>query len=143
MKKNVLNVLLLFLAITSFAQKTVYIPRFITNENMDLNNPASQWCYARSTQTDNIIVFWEAGFGTDPSTATGTYKVNMQTLLDVAQKSYTTYLDSLKFAIKGSSVTDKHKLMIFLLYSTEWAAYGSGQDELVGTLHVNPAAANK
>lgn len=142
MKKNVLNVLLLFLAISSFAQKTVYIPRFITNVNMDLNNPASQWCHARSTQTDNIIVFWEAGFGADPSTATGTYKVNMKTLLDVAQKSYTTYLDSLKFAIKGSSVTDKHKLMIFLLYSTEWAAYGSGQDELVGTLHVNPAAAN-
>jgi len=47
-----------------------------------------------------------------------------------------------KFAIKGSSVTDKYKLMIFLLYSTEWAAYGSGQDNMVGSLHVNPAAAN-
>lgn len=141
MKKNVLSALLLFLASVTFAQKTVYIPRFITNENMDLNNASSQWCYARSIQNDDIIVFWEAGFGADPSTATGTYKVNMKTLIDVAQKSYTTYLDSLKFAIKGSSVTDKYKLMVFLLYQTEWAAYGSGQDELVGTLHVDPAAA--
>ena len=142
MKKLFTISILCFLNQFSIAQKTVYIPRFITNVNMDLNNTSSQWCHARSTQTDNIVVFWEAGFGTDPSTATGVYKVNMPNLLAVAQKSYTTYLDSLKFAIKGSSVTDKHKLMIFILYSTEWAAYGSGQDELVGTLHVNPAAAN-
>ena len=32
--------------------------------------------------------------------------------------------------------------MIFLLYKTEWAAFGSGQDDQVGVLHVNPAAAN-
>jgi hypothetical protein len=142
MKKIVLSFIWMFWLTTLFAQKTVYIPRFITNENMDLNNTSSQWCYARSTQTDNIVVFWEAGFGSNPSTAAGTYKVNMTNLIAVAEKSYATYLDTLKFAIKGSSVTDKYKLMIFLLYQTEWAAYGSGQDELVGTLHVDPAAAN-
>ncbi|MCR6639941.1 MAG: DUF6055 domain-containing protein [Sporocytophaga sp.] len=124
-----------------FAQKQVYIPRFITNENMDLNNPNSQWCYCRSSQTDNIIVFWEAGFGSYPTNAASPYNVNLSTLLSVAEKSYSFYLDSLKFAIKGSSVTDKYKLMIFLTYSTEWAAYGSGQDDQVGTLHVNPDAA--
>lgn len=142
MKKSLLSVLLLFLATGLFAQKTVYIPRFITNVNMDLNNTSSQWCYARSIQTDNLVLFWEAGFGNDPSTATGAFKVDTKTLIAVAEKAYGFYRDSLKFAIKGASVTDKYKLMIFLLYSTEWAAYGSGQDELVGTLHVNPAAAN-
>lgn len=140
MKKLLLSYLLLWVG-SLFAQKQVYIPRFITNENMDLNNPSSQWCHARSRQTDDIVVFWEAGFGTDPSLATGDYKVDMNTLIGVATKAYGVYRDSLKFAVKGSSVTDKYKLMIFLLYSTEWAAYGSGQDELVGTLHVNPAAA--
>lgn len=142
MKKAVLSFMWMFWLTTLSAQKTVYIPKFITNVNMDLNSTSSQWCYARSTQTDNYIVFWEAGFGSNPSTATGTYKVNMTTLLAVAEKSYTMYLDTLKFAKKGSSVTDKYKMMIFLLYQTEWAAYGSGQDELVGTLHVDPAAAN-
>jgi len=124
-----------------FAQKQIYIPSFITNVNMDLNNPNSQWCYCRSRQTDNIIVFWEAGFGNDPTNAASPYNVNLNTLLSVAEKSYSFYLDSLRFAIKGSSVTDKHKLMIFLPYTNEWTAYGSGQDNLVGTLHVNPAAA--
>lgn len=145
MKKHISNFFLLVFLLSSTlleAQKTVYIPTFITNTGMDLNNTSSQWCYARSKQTDNIVVFWEAGFGSDPSTATGTYNVDMTTLLTTAEKSYATYIDLLKFAVKGSSVTDKYKLMIFLLYSTEWAAYGSGQDNKVGTLHVNPAAAN-
>lgn len=141
MKKHIPIILFLLLTNSLFAQKQVYIPRFITNVNMDLNNPASQWCYSRSTQTDNLVVFWEAGFGSDPSKAASPYTVNMNELIKVAEKSYANYLDSLGFAVKGSSVTDKYKLMIFLLYSTEWAAYGSGQDDLVGTLHVNPAAA--
>lgn len=141
MIKKVTILILLAVSFISWAQKTVYIPRFITNVNMDLNNPASQWCYARSIQNDDIVVFWEAGFGANPSTATGSNTVNITTLMSVAQKSYNNYLDTLKFAIRGASVTDKHKLMIFLLYQTEWAAYGSGQDDLVGTLHVNPPAA--
>jgi hypothetical protein len=141
MKKLIPILLFLLLTNALVAQKQVYIPRFITNVNMDLNNPASQWSYSRSTQTDNIVVFWEAGFGSDPSKAASPYTVNMNELLKVAEKSYAYYIDSLGFAVKGSSVTDRYKLMIFLLYSTEWAAYGSGQDDLVGTLHVNPAAA--
>jgi len=136
-----LMMLLLTFASSAWAQKQVYIPSFITRERMDLNNPESQWCYCRSMETENFIVFWEPGFGSNPSTASGSYQVNMTSLLDVAEKSYAYMIDSLKFAIRGQSVTDNYKMMIFLLYSTEWAAYGSGQDDRVGTLHVNPAAA--
>lgn len=142
MKNRFLFTLILSLTLSVSAQKTVYIPRFITNEGIDPNNPSSQWCYAHSKESDNVVVFWEPGFGNDPSTVGGSYRVNINTLLNVAEKSCSMYLDSLKFAIRGSSVTDRYKLMIFLLYSTEWAAYGSGQDDLVGSLHVNPAAAN-
>jgi len=125
-----------------FAQKQIYIPAFITSTGMNLNDATSQWCYARSVQTDNWIIFWEAGFGSDPSKATGDYYVNMDALKLVAEKSFATYVDTLRMAIRGSSITDKYKQMIFILYSTDWAAYGSGQDDVVGTLHVNPAAAN-
>jgi hypothetical protein len=142
MKHIILFAILLSLSLSVSAQKTVYIPKFITSTGMDLNNSSSQWCYSRSTETDNVVVFWEAGFGSNPSTASGTYRVDVSALTKVAEKSYSMYLDSLKFAIKGSSVTDKYKLMIFLLFTTEWSAYGSGEDNLVGTLHVNPAAAN-
>lgn len=82
---------------------------------MNLNDPNSQWAYSRSKETANVVVFWEAGFGADPSTATGTYKSNVDHLLQVGEKCFANYVDSLKFANRGSSVTDKYKVMIFLL----------------------------
>lgn len=142
--KTMKNIYFLLLILSSFswAQKQIYIPRFITNEGMDLNDPNSQWCYCRSEETDNYIIFWEPGFGDDPSTNTGDYYVDMEALMNVAETSYLVYTDSLKFTKENNSIVESYKQMIFILYSTDWAAYGSGQDDLVGTLHVNPAAAN-
>ena len=134
--------LLLLLASSVFAAKTVYVPTFLANDGVNLNDANAKFSYGRSVETANWIIFWEPGFGKDPSTASGTYKVDMAALKAVAEKSYATYVDTLKMVVKGSSLTDKYKMMIFLLYQTDWAAYGSGQDEMVGTLHVDPAAAN-
>lgn len=141
MQKIHFSILLLCFSFYVSAQKTVYVPKSIASA-MNLNNSSSKWCYSRSKESENIVVFWEAGFGNDPSTASGSYRVNLNTLLQVAEKSYSFYLDTLKFAVKGSSVTDNYKLLIFLLYSSEWTANGSGEDDKVGSLRVNPAAAN-
>jgi hypothetical protein len=142
MKYILLYAVFLGLPLSAATQKTVYIPKFITSTGMNLTSSSSQWCYSRSSETDNVVIFWEAGFGSNPSTAAESYRVDMSALSKVAEKSYSVYADSLQFAIKGSSVADKYKLMIFLLYTKEWTANGSGQDDLVGTLHVDPAAAN-
>lgn len=142
MRSNRLFAVVLLLVSASLAQKQVYVPSFLAREGTNLNDCNTQWCHDRSVQTDNWVIFWEKGFGTNPSTATGSYKVDMDALKKVADKSFTNYVDTIKMVIKGSSLTDKYKQMIFLLYSTDWAAYGSGQDDKVGTLHVNPAAAN-
>ena len=132
----------LCLAGATFAQKTVYIPQFIIRDGVDVTKPDAQWSNSRKVETENWVIFWEPGFGSDPSTAPGAYRVDMEALKATAERSYTVYVDSLRMAIRGSSVVDKHKQMIFLLYTTDWGAWGSGQDDLVGTLHVNPAAAN-
>ena len=134
--------LALLLLPSAFAAKAIYIPSFITSTGMNLNSTSSQWCYARSVQTDNWIIFWEAGFGSDPSTASGSSKVDIPTLEAVAEKSFTTYEDSLQMVVKDSSVANKYKQIIFLHDTTLWIATGSGQDELVGTLDVNQDAAN-
>lgn len=134
--------LILSLGSPALAAKTIYEPSFLAQEGIDLDDCNTAYCYDRSVQTDNWIIFWQKGFGTDPSNASGTYKVNITTLKAVAEKSFAYYVDTLKMVVKGSSLTDKYKMMIFLLYQTDWAAYGSGQDEKVGTLHVDPAAAN-
>ena len=137
-----MGVLILLLGSSTFAAKTIYEPSFLAQEGVNLKDCSTAYCYDRSVQTDNWIIFWQKGFGSDPSTASGTYKVDIATLKAVAEKSFAYYVDTLKMVVKGSSLTDKYKQMIFLLYQTEWAAYGSGQDEKVGTLHVDPAAAN-
>lgn len=134
--------LVAFAAASGLAAKSIYVPRYLANDGVNLDDCNTQFCHGRSVQTDNYVIFWEKGFGSDPSTATGDYKVDMAALKAVAEKSFATYVDSLKMVVKGSSLTDTYKQMIFLLYTTDWAAYGSGQDDNVGTLHVNPAAAN-
>ena len=90
---------LLFIIKSLGAQKTVYIPRFITNTGMDLNDDKSQWSYARSVETENVVVFWEPGFGTDPSISPSPYTVDMKNLIEVAEKSYRIMLNSLKFSV--------------------------------------------
>ncbi|HSQ42091.1 MAG TPA: DUF6055 domain-containing protein [Fibrobacteraceae bacterium] len=127
----------LLLVSAAFAAKSIYVPTFITD---DLNNSSSQWSYSRSVETDNWIIFWESGFGSDPSSATGSYYVNMDTLEAVVEKSFTVNVDSLKMVIKDSSLTDKYKQMFFLVYTTDWTSYGSGQDDSVGSVFMNPDA---
>ena len=41
--------------------KEIYIPKDL--QGMDLQNPESQWSYHRMCCTDNVVVFWEKGFG--------------------------------------------------------------------------------
>jgi len=117
----------------------VCIPSSIAGLN--LNSASSRYCYARSRESDNVAVFWEDGFGSDPSTASGDLRVDMTKLLSNAEKAYSMYLDTMEFAVKGSSVTDTCKLMIFLLDTSQWTANGAGEDDRIGCLWVNYAAA--
>lgn len=126
----------------SFAAKILYTPNSFAYNNIDLNNPESQWSHSRKTETDNWVIFWEPGFGSDPSQATGDFYVNMTQLKQVLETSYAINRNTLKMAIQGQSKSDQYKMIVFLKYSTVWGAYGSGQDDVIGSLEVNPAAAN-
>ncbi len=122
------------------AEKKIYVPS--TFGNIDLNNPASKWCYQRSVESDNFILFWEAGYGSNPATASNTnYRVNTGSILNVAEKSFVFYRDSLKFVEKGNSRTDSLKMIILLYYTTEWMATGSGVDDMIGMLNLSANAA--
>ncbi|MBN2166465.1 MAG: DUF4859 domain-containing protein [Marinilabiliaceae bacterium] len=120
--------------------KTIYKPSSFGG--MDLNNDASKWCYSRSKQSDNFIVFWESGYGTDPSTvANVSYRVNVDALLYIAETSFEFYRDSLRFINQGSSKSDTYKMIILLYYSTTWQASGSGVDDMIGLLSLSSNAA--
>lgn len=111
--------------------------------NMDMLRSDSKWSWFRSRQSEHFFVFWEAGFGDDPNAETVPehMRVDIDDLLNKAERYYQTNIEKLKLAElgKGKSYLDKYKMEIYLLYQEEWLATGSGYDNKIGALWVNPS----
>ena len=118
--------------------KQIYIPNEL--QSNDFTKEESQWSYYRMDYSDNFIVFWEKGFGNNPATVTDqALRVDIKDLLEKAELFYDVNVNKLKFIETGKSNTDKYRMMIFLKYQSEWLATGSGYDDVIGALCVNPS----
>jgi len=115
--------------------KQFYIPMELRNNNFD--SDASNWSFARSKASEDFILFWEPGFGANPQAA-GNLRFDADDVLDKAEKFFDYYTNTLKF-IDGKSQTETYKMSIWIKYQTEWLATGSGYDNVVGALWVNPS----
>lgn len=114
----------------------LYRPVYLKDN--DFNSTSSRYCFQRSRQSKHFIVFWEAGYGTDPTKASDRYRFDPEDMLATAEKIYEVNTQRLGFSKPGESTTlDNYKIMMFVAYTTEWAAYGSGQDDKCGSLDVN------
>ena len=111
--------------------------------NMDMFKSTSKWSWARHKQSEHFFVFWEAGFGDDPNATSvpANLRVDIDDLLKKAEQFYTTNITRLGMAEVGSgkSYLDDYKMEIYLLYQDEWLATGSGYDDKIGALWVNPS----
>lgn len=120
--------------------QTLYCPAEF--KEMDWYDTKSKWCFQRSMESEHFIVFWEAGFGLDPTKASN-LSFNPRTLLNAAEKIYQVNTQELGFSAPGSSYTlDHYKHILMVLYQSEWLATGSGYDDKVGAFWCNPAAVN-
>ncbi len=121
------------------AGKEIYIPNEF--KDMDFNDPESKWSYHRMATSENIVVFWEKGFGNDLSQAPDlegkNMKVDLQNLLTRLEEFYTFYRDELKFILPGSKA-DRYRMMCMLNYSLEGTAYGGDYDGQIGALWTAP-----
>ncbi len=111
--------------------------------NMDMLRSDAQWSWCRYKQSEHFFVFWEDGFGDDPnaSSVPAALRVDIDDLLEKAEQFYKTNIEKLGFADvgQGKSYLDLYKMEIYLLYQTEWLATGSGYDDVIGALWVNPS----
>ena len=123
--------------------------------NFDMMRSDSKWSWCRSKQSEHFVVFWDIKYGqyglfgermgeenTWPTTCkTASMKVDIDDLLAKAEEFYELNVNKLKFADtgKGLSVLDKYKMEIYLIYQSEWLATGSGYDNVIGALWVNPS----
>lgn len=103
----------------------------------------ARWSWWRMKQSDHFFVFWEPGFGDDPNNDSipEALRVDVDDLLAKAEKFYDTNITKLGMAEtgQGKSQLDNYKMEIYLLYQTEWLATGSGYDNTIGALWVNPS----
>ncbi len=108
---------------------------------MDLENAASRWCWQRSVETDHFFIFWEAGFGEDPAGASvpEAMRVDLPALTEAVEPLWQLNARTLGMLTRPSRL-DSYKMQIYLLYTEEWVAAGSGYDNRIGALWVSPAA---
>ncbi|MBR1668557.1 MAG: DUF4859 domain-containing protein [Bacteroidaceae bacterium] len=125
--------------------------------NVDFTKETSQWCFQRSMESEHFVCFWEKGLTLRNNTITlGGSSVNVKTLLNNGEKIWKKYVEELGFLAPGQSLTDQHKICMFIVNQTDWRADGSGQDGTVwyydgtskksksykvGLFHCNPWAA--
>lgn len=123
----------------SAAEKEIYIPRDL--QGMDLNSDTAKWSYHRMAQSENIVVFWERGFGPDLSKAPDldghNMKVDLPNLLNKLEYFYSYYRDTLQF-IHSDSKAYRYKMMVMISYSLEGTAFGGDYDGQIGALWVAP-----
>lgn len=128
------------------AQKEIYIPTKMKSdsEGYSETDESKMWCLKRSRQSENCIVFWQSGYGTnDPNSSAvpSEYRVDVDDLLNKLESFYDYYINTLKFAEvgQGKSFLDKYKFIVCLYYTTTWMAYGSGFDDTIGGMWINPS----
>lgn len=119
--------------------KEIYIPKELRHN--DFNNPESDWSYSRMALTENVVLFWEKGFGDDLSKAPNLegkpMTVNKENLLERVEQFYKYFRDTLQF-IRPGSKADKYRMMVMLKYSLEGTAYGGDYDGTIGALWITP-----
>jgi len=140
MKRSYLSLcLLISLVTTALAQKQVFLPDSL--RCYDLNDDNSRWSWQRTAETDNVILFWEKGFGHDlsnpPMLDGKSMHVDLDNLMQRVETFYTYFRDSLRFTLPGSKA-DRYKMMVMLNYSLEGTAYGGTYDNFIGALWVAP-----
>jgi len=96
-------------AIEASTTKQIYYPywiydgaagKYITQTAADYDKPDSRFSTTRMKQTDNCVIFWEAGYGDNPETAPVGYKVALTGILAELESLYAFYRDDLAFVQK-------------------------------------------
>lgn len=124
-------------------EKELYIPEETRNQPGGLSD-TSEYSLSRMRQTPNLALFWSKKFGTDPMANPDTLlRFDVDYILREGERIYTFYVDKLKFVKKGHSVSDKYKLLIFIVNSKNATAYGGGMDEKIGAFWAPPVRMRK
>jgi hypothetical protein len=150
MKKYLFSLLLFAfadcLANNDTTGKELYIPAKVyrVDSTNDYNNKESDYCFARSIQSENIAIFWHKEFGDDPTTNPNEKKrFDVHQAIKELERFYTYYVNDLKLVQKGRSWTDKYKMILYVLGGEGGTAFGGGAENKIGILWTPASRMNK
>lgn len=144
MKRLHLAAFLGMLAFLSFSNipvlgqaKELYLPAKAMRvpDGNDYNNPDSEFSHQRSLQSDNIAIFWHKEFGQDPmQNPDSIRRFDVKKALQECERFYDYYVNDLKIVQKGKSLTDRYKMILYVIGGTEQTAFGGGVEDKIGIL---------
>jgi len=109
----------------------------------DYSDPNSEYCFQRSVQGDNVAIFWSKEYGNDPRENPDPDKTfDANDMLGECERYYQTYVNDLKLVVKGQSVSDKYKLIAFVIGGSGGTAFGGGDGD-IATLHTPATRVHK
>ncbi|WP_134090229.1 DUF6055 domain-containing protein [Olivibacter sp. XZL3] len=127
-------------------KKELHIPAKIWRvpDHNNYHSDTSEYSYHRMVESENIAVFWAKEFGKDPMTNPDTNKrFDIQEAIKECERFYSYYVNELKFVEKGNSLTDRYKMLFFVIGGKEGTAFGGGTDNKIGTLWTPAVRMNK
>lgn len=122
--------------------KEIYLPKTVwsLSENNDYNHDSSHFNNQHMKTTSNIAAYWDKNFGSDPSKHKDADKrFDIDEALKEGERFYRYFVDSLKFVDKGNSLTDKYKMLLYILNDSDQTAYAGGEEDKVGVMWFRPA----
>ncbi len=119
--------------------KRIYLPADL--RALDLQSDTSQWSFRRMAVTDNLVIFWQRGFGHDLANAPALdgqpMTIDLPNLERRLEQFYTFFRDTLDFKMPESRA-DSTRMMVMLNYSLDGTAYGGSYDDSIGALWIAP-----
>lgn len=118
----------------NFDKEERYLVKSNTYSSCDFTKETSQFCFQRSAESEHFAVFWENGMTLTKAgkiTYDG-YTVDVNKMLQDAEKIWKCYVEDLGFLTPGKSTTDKVKIEMYIVKKSwdgsDWRADGSGTD---------------
>lgn len=122
-------------------EKEIYIPEGSIKSNK-FNEPDGKFSHEYKAESENLVIFWDKSFGKDPAAYPDKSKrFYPEEILKEGERFYAFYRDKCKFVKKGSSYTDKYKMIIWMYNDDVATAYGGG-DDVVGMAWFRPCRIN-
>ena len=117
--------------------KELYLPQEIWKvpKGNDFKDDASEFSFKRMVQSPDIAIFWSSEFGEDPMANPDPKKrFDVKEALKECDRFYDYYVNQMTLVQKGKSLTDRYKILFFVIGGDEGTACGGGADDKIAAM---------